>query len=81
VAHNIEQLQDEVAEITTEQWPACPEHNHELRPAAHGSSFAWVCDRSGAVVATVGSLLRTDRAEEGSALPGSSSMCPKKASH
>jgi hypothetical protein len=56
VEHNIEQVQDEVAEITTDQWPPCPEHNHALLPSADARSVVWTCPSSGEVVAAVGGL-------------------------
>lgn len=56
VAEAIEQLQDSVAEVTTEEWPSCPEHRHALIPVPDGDLVGWFCPTSKRVLAPLGRL-------------------------
>ena len=57
---NLEQLQDMVAEITTDQWPPCPRHNHPLEPVPHGMLVSWVCPCTPEIFTELGGLAELD---------------------
>jgi hypothetical protein len=57
----IDQIQDLVAEVTTEEWPRCPRHRHALLPRHDAKSVGWVCPSSEQVVVAIGSLAQLDR--------------------
>lgn len=56
VAEAVDQLQDVVAEETTEQWPPCPDHRHALIPVPHGDLVVWACPSTEQVLAPLGGL-------------------------
>jgi hypothetical protein len=56
VAEAVDQLQDVVAEETTEQWPQCPDHSHALIPVPDGDLVGWTCPSSGRVLVPLGAL-------------------------
>ncbi len=51
-------LQDAVVDVLWGAWPECPDHpnGHPLTVDERHGAAAWVCDRTGRVVARVGEL-------------------------
>jgi hypothetical protein len=43
LAEGLDQVQDFVAETTTEQWPPCRDHRHAMRPIADRRLASWSC--------------------------------------
>jgi hypothetical protein len=57
----IDQIQDLVAEVTTEQLPRCPHHRHALTPQSEAESIGWVCPSSRQVIVPIGGLSQLDQ--------------------
>jgi hypothetical protein len=58
----LSQMQDLVAEETTEQWPPCPKHRrHPLEPVAQNAIVHWSCPEPGGPTVPLGSLAQAWR--------------------
>jgi hypothetical protein len=56
LAEALDQVQDVVAEITTELWPPCPGHRHPMTPIADQNLVRWSCPLSEEVLVPLGQL-------------------------
>jgi hypothetical protein len=56
VVNAMGQIQDFVAEVTTEEWPRCPRHRHALLPRNEAGSIGWACPSASQVVVSLGEL-------------------------